>query len=162
MRLAAALVVVAFAACTRGSAPAATPAPVRPPLPHDVAGQIRQVIDAWRTAYEHRDADALAALYTHDADTAVVADGVPLIGWASVEPALRDRVGAAKEVHIRLKEVQVAALGDGAAYGIATITRDAGDATTTVHELGTITLVFARTDQGWRIASEHYSYRRAQ
>jgi len=154
-----ALLLVAAAAC---HPPAAAPVvPVRPPLPRDAAGQVRQAIEDWRAAYEHRDPDALEALYAHDADTMLVSDGVPFIGWASVDPALRDRIANTREVHIRLKEVQISALAPSAAVGIATMTRDSGDGVTSVHEVGALTLVFQKLEAGWRIVAEHYSYRRS-
>jgi uncharacterized protein (TIGR02246 family) len=150
-----ALLLVVAAACHRQ---AATAAPVpHEPMARDEAGQIRQAIDAWRTAYETRNAGALEALYTHDADTIVVTDGVPFIGWASV-----DRMANTPESHIRLKEVQVAPLAPTAAVAIATMTRDTGDGTTSVHEHGALTLVFHKSDAGWQIAAEHYSYKRAR
>jgi uncharacterized protein (TIGR02246 family) len=157
------LVVLAVAAChhAQPATPAVTPTPSRP-LPRDAQGQVKQVIEDWRKAYESRDAAALEALYTHDADTLVVADGVPYIGWPSVEPALQNRMINAREMHIQLKEVQVSELGPTAAAAIATMTRDSGDATTTVHEYGALSLALTKTDAGWRIAAEHYSYRRAQ
>ena len=129
-------------------------------MPRDAAGQVKQVIEDWRKAYEARDVNALEALYTHDADTLLVSDGVPFIGWPSVDPALKNRMVNTREMHIRLKEVQVSALAPTAAVAIATMTRDSGDGTTSVHEYGALTLVLTKTDAGWRIASEHYSYRR--
>jgi uncharacterized protein (TIGR02246 family) len=156
-----ALLLVVAAACHRQVQSPAAPVP-REPMPRDAAGQIRQAIDAWRAAYEGRNADALEALYTHDADTIVVTDGVPFIGWPSVDPALRDRMANTPEIHIRLKEVQIAALAPTAAVAIATMTRDTGDGTTSVHEYGALTLVFHKSDAGWQIAAEHYSYKRAR
>jgi uncharacterized protein (TIGR02246 family) len=154
------LLVIAVAACHSAAAPVA-PAPTPPrPMPRDAAGQVKQVIEDWRKAYEARDVSALESLYTHDLDTLLVSDGVPYIGWASVDPALRDRMVNTREMRIRLKEVQVSALAPTAAVAIATMTRDAGDATTTVHEMGALTLVLTKSDAGWKIASEHYSYRR--
>jgi uncharacterized protein (TIGR02246 family) len=152
---------VACAACRAPSAAAPVAAPTPPrPMPRDAVGQVKQTIEDWRKAYEARDADALEALYTHDADTLLVSDGVPFIGWPSVDPALRDRIKNTREVHILLKEVQVSALAPTAAAAIATMTRDSGDGTTTIHEYGALTLVLTKTDAGWRIVAEHYSYRR--
>jgi uncharacterized protein (TIGR02246 family) len=152
--------VVACVACRATvGAPVATSTTPRP-MPRDEVGQVKQVIDDWRKAYEARDADTLEALYTHDADTLLVSDGVTFIGWPSVDPALRDRIKNTREVHIRLKEVQVSPIAPTAAVAIATMTRDSGDATTMIHEYGALTLVLTKTDAGWRIVSEHYSYRR--
>jgi uncharacterized protein (TIGR02246 family) len=154
---------LAVAACHPSGPVASAPAAPTPPrpMPRDAQGQIKQTIEDWRKAYEARDVDALEALYTHDADTLVVADGVPYIGWPSIDPALRNRMTMTREMHIQLKEVQVSQLAPNAAAAIATMTRDSGDATTTVHEYGALTLALTKTDTGWKIAAEHYSYRRA-
>jgi ketosteroid isomerase-like protein len=155
------LVVLAVAACQHAqtAVPPAAPTPPRP-LPREAVLQVKQVIEDWRKAYEKRDIEALEALYTHDDDTLVVADGVPYITWASVEPALKNRMAMQRELHIQLKEVQVSKLGPDAAAAVATMSRDSGDATTTVHEYGALSLALTKTDAGWKIAAEHYSYRR--
>lgn len=157
------LVVVAFGALAGCPEPPATPiAQPTPPriMAHDEAGQVKEIIEAWREAYEARNLGAFEALYTHDDDTLIVYDGQPFIGWASVDTVLRDRVANAREVHIRLKEVQVSEVAPTAAAAVATMTRESGDGTTTVRETGALTLVLTKTDDGWKIAAEHYSYRR--
>jgi hypothetical protein len=83
-----------------------------------------------------------------------------MIGWSSVEAYLKDRVARVGSIHIRLKDVQVIALGLEAASAIATMTRELSDGTTTVTENGTLTLVLRHTPAGWVISSEHYSYKR--
>jgi len=134
--------------------------PVRDATPKEVIAATRGAIEQWRQAYEVRSMDALSKLYAHDLDVVVVTDGLTLIGWSSVEGLLNDRLGRAKEIHIRLKEIQVRAVSAGAAFAVATMSREVGDGVTTVTENGTLTLVFRKDATGWLIVGEHYSYKR--
>lgn len=84
-----------------------------------------------------------------------------MIGWSSVEAYLKDRIARAGQIHIRLKDVSVVALGLEAASVTATMNRELSEGTTTVTENGTLTLVVRRTADGWVISSEHYSYKRS-
>jgi ketosteroid isomerase-like protein len=129
--------------------------------PKEVTVATRGLIEQWRQAYEVRSIDALENLYSHDPDIVLVNDGVTLIGWSSVDGMLKDRVSRAKEIHIRLKEVQVTSVAPTAAFGVATMTRELSDGVTTVTEYGSLTLVFRKDpNAGWLIVGEHYSYKR--
>lgn len=134
--------------------------PAASATPKEVVAAGKGTIEQWRQAYEVRSFDALAKLYAHDTDVVVVQDGLPLIGWSSVEAMLKDRLSRAKEIHVRLKEVSVASLGPTAAVAVATMTRELSDGVTTVTENGALTLVLRRTADGWQIVQEHYSYKR--
>ena len=152
------LALLALAGCPH-EAPVVT-TPVKDPTPKQVIVATRGAIEAWRQAYEVRSMDALAQLYAHDIDTVLVQDGVTLIGWSSIEGTLKDRLARAKEIHIRLKEVQVEAVGPGGAFAVVRMTREVGDGVTTVTEDGALTLVFRKDPTGWLIVGEHYSYKR--
>ena len=157
MRHAVALAIALLVAgCPAPKGSATTPAAA----PADVVTAARGAIEQWRQAYEVRSFEALAKLYVHDPRTVLVQDGLPLVGWTAIEPMLRDRLSHAKEIHVRLKEVTVSSLAPTVASAIATMTREVSDGVTTVTENGALTLVLTRTRDGWRIASEHYSYRR--
>src|SRR5579862_5895920 len=134
-----ALLACALAGCP--SQPPVVTAPVKDPTPRQVIVATRGAIEEWRQAYEVRSMDALAKLYAHDLDTVLVQDGVTLIGWSSIEGTLKDRLARAKEIHIRLKEVQVAAVGPAGAFAVVRMTREIGDGVTTVTENGALTLV---------------------
>jgi ketosteroid isomerase-like protein len=149
---------LAIAGCLH--AKAADTTPVAPSTPTEVVAAGKGAIEQWRQAYEVKSFDALAKLYVHSPDTVVVVDGLPLIGWSSIEPMLRDKLARAKEIHIRLKEVSVMSLAPTVAGAIATMTREVSDGVTTVTENGALTLVFEKTHDGWQIVSEHYSYKR--
>jgi ketosteroid isomerase-like protein len=151
-------VLAAAVACRGGaSAPAV---PVAPAAPADVVNAGRSAVEAWRQAYEVRSADALAKLYAHDADVEIVQDGVPLRGWTAIEPVLRKRFEHAKDIHVKLKDEAVIAIGPAAAAVAATMTREISDGVTTVTENGALTLVLHHDPAGWVIVVEHYSYKR--
>lgn len=128
--------------------------------PKDVVTAARGTIEQWRQAYEVRSFDALAKLYVHGDDTVVVQDGVPLIGWSTIQAMLQDRLARAKDIHVRLKEVTVTSLAPTVASAVATMTREISDGVTTVTENGALTLVLLQTADGWKIVAEHYSYKR--
>jgi len=159
MRHAAAVaIVLGLTGCPAGKPAQTTPAAAL--APQEVVSAAKGVIEQWRQAYEVRSFDALAKLYVHGLDLVIVHDGQPLMGWSAVEPVLRDRLGKAKEIHVRLKDVTVASLGPTAAAALATMTREVSDGVTTVTENGALTLVLRRGADGWQIVQEHYSYKR--
>src|SRR5207245_1506892 len=69
----------------------------------------------------------------------------------------RGRRAPPKEIHVRLKDVQVASRSLEIATVVATITRELSDGVTSVAETGALTLVVHRDPDGWRIVTEHYS-----
>src|SRR5689334_19184687 len=81
------VVALALSACPRSGGDTT---PARPATPKEVVAAARATVEQWRQAYEVRSFDALAKLYAHDLDLVVVQDGVPLIGWQSVEGMLKD------------------------------------------------------------------------
>ena len=151
-------IVVLVAGCPHPKAAETTPAASE--TPKEVVAAAKGIIEQWRQAYEVRSFDALAKLYAHDIDLVIVLDGLPLLGWSTVEPVLKDRLAKAKEIHVKLKDVQVASLGPTGAAAVATMTREVSDGVTTVTENGALTLVLRRTADGWQIVQEHYSYKR--
>jgi ketosteroid isomerase-like protein len=159
MRHAVALAIALLVAgCPHPKASETTPAGAS--APKDVVAAAKGAIEQWRQAYEVRSFDALAKLYVHDSDTVLVQDGLPLVGWTTIEPMLKDRLAKAKEIHVRLKEITVSSLAPTVAGAIATMTREVSDGVTTVTENGALTLVLKQTTGGWQIVSEHYSYKR--
>ena len=155
----AAVLTLLIVACAHGGD--APQAPAKPATPKEVVDAGRATIEQWRQAYEVRSLDALSKLYEHNPDVVVVLDGLPLIGWSSVEAMLRDKLARAKEIHVRLKDITVTSYAPVLAGAVAQMTREIGDGVTTVSENGTLTLLLHREDDGtWKIVSEHYSYKR--
>ena len=134
--------------------------PTRPATPKEVVAGARATIEQWRQAYEVRSFDALAKLYAHDIDLVVVQEGMPLVGWSSVEGMLKDRIARYKEVHVRLKDIQVQSIAPTAAAATAAMTRELGDGVTTVSESGALTIVLRKEGEAWLIVTEHYSFKR--
>lgn len=158
MRSAAILsVALALAACRSGGAGTA---PARPATPREVIASARATIEQWRQAYQVRSFEALSQLYAHDLDLVVVQDGQALVGWSSVEAAIKERFARYPRIEVRLKDIQVVSLGETGATATASLTREIGDDTTTVHEGGALTVVLRREPAGWVIVAEHYSNRR--
>ncbi len=156
MLLRAALVLSLLTAC-----PAKGPeAPVAPATPAEVVAIAKATVEQWRQGYEVRSVDALAKLYAHDLDTAIVTEGVALTGWTAIEASLRDKLGRAGAIRMRLKDIQVTAQDATVATVVATLTRETTFEAATTTENGTLTLVLRRAGDGWVIALEHYSYRR--
>jgi ketosteroid isomerase-like protein len=156
---------LALVAVLASCAPRARPAPAAPAaaaavVPADVDAAARGALEHWREAYEARSVDALAKLYSHDPSLSVVQDGAQLLGWPALEPVLRDRFARATAIHVRLRDVQVTAIGSAGAVIVATMLRERSDATTAVTENGALTLVLRADDAGWVIVAEHYSYKR--
>ena len=152
-----ALVALVIGGCPRGKTESTPP---RPATPKEVVASARATIEQWRQAYEVRSFEALAKLYAHDIDLVVVQDGVPTVGWNSVEAMLKDRLNRNKKIVIRLKDIQVSSLGATGATATAAMTREIGDEITTVTEGGALTIVLRRDGENWLIVAEHYSYKR--
>lgn len=150
---------ILVAGCPKGG----SQEPVAPSAvtPKEVVTAVKATVEQWRQGYEVRSVETLAKLYAHDVDVVVVQEGQTMIGWSSVEAYLKDRIARAGQIHIRLKDVSVVALGLEAASVTATMNRELSEGTTTVTENGTLTLVVRRTADGWVISSEHYSYKRS-
>ena len=158
----AAFVVVALVALSLGGCPrgGGDTTPARVLTPKEVVAGARATVEQWRQAYEVKSLDALAKLYAHNIDLVVVHDGVPIVGWSSVENMLKDRIARYKEVHVRLKDIQVQSLGPTSAVATAAMSREVGDDVTTVTEQGALTIVLRKDNDAWLIVSEHYSYKR--
>ncbi len=163
MRIAhAVLVALALVSCGHAAVPPAA-AKTAETAPDKIAAAVRGAIEQWRQAYEVRSIEGLSKLYARDdSELVVVLEGVPMIGWASINADLADRINRAKQIHIRIKNVEVASPVPGIAIAIATMTREVSDGITAVTENGTVTLVFREADTGWLIVAEHYSYKRQQ
>jgi ketosteroid isomerase-like protein len=153
-----AVLVVAFciAGCPRGG----NTSVARVETPKEVVASARATVEQWRQAYEVRSFDTLAKLYAHNLDLVVVQEGVPIVGWSSVEAMLKDRLARYKDIHVRLKDIQVQSLAADAAVATAAMTRELGDGVTTITESGALTIVLRKETEQWLIVTEHYSFKR--
>lgn len=151
------VVALVVCGCPRGGGDTT---PARPATPTEVVAAARATVEQWRQAYEVASLEALAKLYAHTIDLVVVQDGQPLVGWKSVQSMLKDRLERYKDIHVRLKDIQVQSLGPSAAVATAAMTRELGDGVTTITESGALTIVLRKDGETWRIVTEHYSYKR--
>src|SRR5512138_2568097 len=131
-------ILAVLAACTRHAEPAG-PSPIEGAA--DIVSAAKGTLEKWRQAYEIRSPEGLTALYAHDEGVALVQAGVALHGWKAIEPVLKERFAKVTVVHVRLKDVVVAPVGSDVAVATASMTRELGDATTTLTEVGTVSLV---------------------
>ncbi len=152
------VVALVMVGCTRG--PSET-APARPATPPEVVTAARGTMEQWRQAYQIKGLDVLSGLYAHDPEIVFVHDGRALVGWASVEAMIKDRLARYQKIVIRLKDINVIGLGPTGATATAVMTRELGDDVTTVTESGVLTMVLRRDGEHWVIVTEHYSYRKA-
>jgi ketosteroid isomerase-like protein len=144
---------------SRGVAPAEPASPSAAELtPAEVVSAAAGLVEQYRQAYEVRSVDALAPLYLHDVDLAVVHQGRTFLGWSAVEHYLRETFTTAVEVRVRLGDVTVVALGGGGAAVTATMARSVSTGTTTVEERGTLSLSLRSEGERWVIVGEHFSY----
>lgn len=151
------LLAAVLAGCPRGGGDTT---PARPLTSKEVVSAARATIEQWRQAYEVRSLDALAKLYAHDIELVVVQEGLPIVGWKSVEAMLKDRIARYKKITVRLKDIQVQSLAPSAAVATAAMTREVGDDVTTITEYGALTIVLRKQGESWLIVTEHYSFKR--
>lgn len=156
MRSLAIVVVAALAACGPKSGDTAP----EPSSGGDaVTAGARGAVEQWRQAWEVRSVEALGALYAHNLDVIVVDQGRSYLGWTEVETYLSTKLGSATDVHVKVDDLQVFALGDGAAAASASIVREISDGVVNNSEAGVVTMALrAEADGAWKIVSEHYSF----
>ena len=152
MRTLAMCIGVALAACGGKGAR------VEAPAVDDAMDAARRAVEAWRQAWEADSYDKIAPLYAHDANLVLVQQGVAYNGWEKIEPHLKDVLGHAREIHVKLADVRVAELDADDVVVVASMDRDLSDGTVTTTERGVLTLVLHRAGKDWVVVSEHYSY----
>jgi ketosteroid isomerase-like protein len=144
--------VVAIAGCGGRSHKASTPAP------SDAMDAARRAVETWRAAWEADSYGSIAPLYAHDPSLVMVEQGVAYTGWDKVDARLKEVLGHAREIHVKLQGIQVAELDDASAVVVASMDRDISDGTVTTSERGILTLVLHHDGGSWVVVSEHYSY----
>lgn len=149
---------ITLAGCPRGGGDTR---PVAPQTPPEVVAAARGTIEQWRQAYQIKGFDVLEKLYAHEPTLVFVHDGRALIGWSSVEAMIKDRLARYQKIVIRLKDINVIAIGPTGATATASVTRELGDEVTMVTEYGALTMVLRRDGDAWVIVTEHFSYKKA-
>ncbi len=148
---------LAWGGCaSRRAAGPAAPTAAAPVAPEAQVAAVRSALERWRQAYEVKSIEVLSQLYA--ADAMVAQQGSEVRGTAQLAAALTERLGRAKEVRVRLKDVTVVPLGAEGAAVAAAMTREISDGVTTVTEEGLLSLALRQQGGAWVIVSEHYSY----
>jgi micrococcal nuclease len=121
-----------------------------------VDGQIRAEVARYVAAINSGDARAVAALYLDARRTSSAGDGQIHRGWQAVAALLSELYKQAGAVRMTADSVIVAELGNDAAVAVLRY-QWALDRMSPQPVTGAMTLVYARTRQGWRVVHDHTS-----
>jgi ketosteroid isomerase-like protein len=139
------------------ASPASQPTPASRP-----AADVRGAIEQWRQSYEVRSLEGLVDLYSHREDLMIVRETRRVRGWPTFYPELKDFLTKHDKIRMRLADLQVGELGDGAAFASGTALRTYAEGAITREEQGSITLVLRKEDGRWKIVLEHWSLGQAR
>ena len=142
-----------FAACGGHAQKPTTPGPG-----DDAMDAARRAVETWRQGWESDSYDRIAQLYAHDKGTVIVSQGVAFPGWDKADAHLKEVLGHAREIHVRLADVTIDAIDEDCAVVVAAMDRELSDGQVTTSEHGVVTLVLHREPSGWVVVSEHYSF----
>lgn len=133
---------------------------VSPEAAGDAQTAANRAVEVWRQAWEADSYDHIAPLYAHEAHLVLVDQGIAFTGWDKVDAHLKDLLGHAREIHVKLRDVTIDPIDDDCAVVVAGMDRDVSDGAVTTSERGTLTLVLHRETAAdpWLVVSEHYSY----
>jgi len=148
--------VLVLAAC--GGGQTRDDKPSAPPTPEQVVSAAKTVLEQYEQGYEVLSVAALQPLYLEDLDLVVVVQGQPYKAWTSVEGYLTGFFSRFDAVRLDLADISVVALGDDAAQVTATVTRELRGGSTSVKEIGILSLTLSRVGERWLIRTEHFSY----
>lgn len=111
------------AAATPTAAPTATAKPAAPPAPSADEKEIRQSGDAYAKAFNQKDAKAIAALYTEDAEY-IDEDGEGIQGRAAIEASLTEYFTENPDVSMELSIASIRFVAPNVAIedGVTTVT----------------------------------------
>ena len=132
--------------------------PLAAPVPTDVRRAIEGAVEQYRQAYEVQSLDGLGNLFVHDLDVVSVYQGQVYQGWSQIKADQTRRLQDATKVRMVITDLNIQALGTEVAVATAGLERNIGDDATTTTARGTVTLVFHKSEERWKIASEHFSY----
>lgn len=146
-----------FSACGARGRNTQVAAPAAPTLGADAVAAIKGAVEKYRQALEVHSPEALAGIYVHELDLAVIHQGNWLRGWSAVEAYLSQRLSEGKKVRVMVRDLQIVALGEDAAVAHAQVETNIGDDSATITERGVLTLVFQRRNDTFQIVAEHFS-----
>lgn len=120
-----------------------------------VENEIRAEVSRYVAAINSGNPGAVAGLYVNDPRTSSVGDGEIHRGWQRIADLLRDAYEQAGTIRMTTDSVAISALGSDAAIAVLRYQWTLGAGTQPV--TGAMTLVYARTRQGWRVVHDHTS-----
>ncbi|HTM19577.1 MAG TPA: nuclear transport factor 2 family protein [Kofleriaceae bacterium] len=148
-----------LAAGCGGAKGPAKPDPIVAVTPAEVLEAGKGIVEKYRQAYQVRSLDSLAELYSQTDDVVIVHQGADSHGWTAVKAYLDGLLQRAVEVHVKMSNVTVAAIGEAGAAVTAEMARAISDGEATVEEKGVLTLTIRREGDKWVVLHEHFSYR---
>jgi len=126
-------------------------------LAQRVEDQIRAEVRRYVAAINRGDAAAVAALYLDDSRTSTADDGKIHRGWKNIAGILGEILTRPGVVRMNVDSVLVRQLGNDAAIAVASYEWWQSWRREVPPVRGAITLVYARTRQGWRVVHDHTS-----
>lgn len=121
-----------------------------------VETQIRAEVDRYVAAINSANAETLASLYLSQPGASSVGDGQIHRGWQRIADLLRDAYAQVGAIRMTTDSLAVTLLGTDAAIAVLRY-RWAFERASSGPVTGAMTLVYARTPQGWRVAHDHTS-----
>jgi micrococcal nuclease len=121
-----------------------------------VETQIRAEVARYVAAVNSGDSRTLTALYVNNPTTASVNDGEIHRGWQRISETIREAYSQAGTIRMTIDSVNVVRLGSDAAIAVMRYRWMLGRAEDR-RITGAMTLVYARTRRGWRVAHDHTS-----
>jgi micrococcal nuclease len=121
-----------------------------------VESQIRGEVARYVAAVNSGDTAHLASLYLKDPRVSSAGDGQIYLGWERISEVIRDAYAEARTIRMTTDSVSVLRLGSDAAMAVMRYRWMVGRADDR-RITGAMTLVYARTRRGWRVAHDHTS-----
>ena len=118
--------------------------------------EILNVLEEYVRATNEGDVRRLSELYLDSPTTGSIGDGTVYRGWSTVAGLLAGIYSAAGTVSLSGTGVTITPLGPDAAVAYFETEWEVGEELPTTSR-GAMTIVFVRTDDGWRVAHDHTS-----
>lgn len=129
--------------------------------PQDLGPQIRTEVARYVSAVNSGDARAVADLYIRKPGVSSAGDGEITEGWQGVLALLGDFLRAMGRVTMTADSIAVTPIGNNAAVAVFVYEWRGAQGRDTTRFRGAMTLVYERTQQGWRVVHDHTSTRPA-
>jgi len=118
--------------------------------------EIQQVLDSIFTSIQNKDADKLISYHVYGPKFTEFRDSAPRFGSAGNEEYERGFVAAISGFEYDLNDLKIDVFGDVAIVTFHADFRPVMEGNT-IQIHGGVTLIFVRTESGWKITHEHFS-----